>query len=242
MRFTASHHSPRAAFSLIELLVVIGIIGILIALLLPVLSTVRAHAIQIKCAAQLHQLGQGLANYTVAFRGHYPACSDWQVYAGDGTGEDTPGLGWTEEIEPYFAKVTTGIYHCPSFPPETEYNYFLSIHWIWKTQQRQDLTTGDIRRSSEYILSGDCTHARLYPPPFGQSQLHVEFNDCDKDDALWKCLSFFGEEYGMNAHRAGNNVLFGDYHVACYLKFDPQYMTYNPQQPGIDFDQITAPQ
>ena len=228
------------AFSLIELMVVIGIIGILIALLLPTLSAVRAHAIQLKCAAQLHQIGIGLANYTVAFKGHYPACSDWQVYGGkgDGDGDDSNGLGWTEEIEPYCAKASTGLYHCPGFPPETEFNYFLGIHFINVTENRMDLTVSDVRRASEYVLSGDCTHARLYPPPFGQARLYLNSNDCDKDDALWNCLKFFGEQYGMNAHRAGNNVLFGDYHVACYAKFDPRYMTYDPGNPGVSFDDI----
>ena len=59
---------------------------------------------------------------------------------------------------------------------------------------------------------------------------------------LWKCLAFFGEQYGMTAHPGGNNVLFGDYHVATYKKFEPQYMTYNPKQLGQDFDQIVPPQ
>ena len=51
-------------------------------------------------------------------------------------------------------------------------------------------------------------------------------------------LSFFGEEYGRNAHRAGNNVLFGDDHVACFKRFDPGYMTYDPHQRGVDWEQV----
>ena len=63
-------------------------------------------------------------------------------------------------------------------------------------------------------------------------------NDCDKDDALWNCLKFFGDVYGRNAHHGGNNVLFGDYHVATYKKFDPHYMTYDPHHGGVSFEEV----
>jgi prepilin-type N-terminal cleavage/methylation domain-containing protein len=53
---------PRA-FTLVELLVVIAIIGILIALLLPVLARARAGAGRARCAAQLHEVGQMLQMY-----------------------------------------------------------------------------------------------------------------------------------------------------------------------------------
>lgn len=228
----------RVAFSLIELLVVIGIIGILIAILLPVLSLARAHAVQIKCAAQLQQLGQGLANYSITFKGHYPVVSGWQVYGGDGTGEDVEGPGWVEELEPYCAKAKSGLYHCPAFAPESEFTYFMSIRYLKKVERRVDLMTSDIRFSSEFILSGDATNAQIYPPPDGIND-RVS-NDCDKDDALWKQIAFFGEEYGRNVHRGGNNVLFADYHVACFRKFDPRYMTYDPKQLGRDFEQVGA--
>ena len=230
---------PRG-FSLVEILVVIGIIAILIALLLPTMAKVRLHANQVKCMAQLRQLGQGLANYASVFKGRYPVVGDHHAYGADGTGEDHDGPAWTEQLEPYYAKVPAGVYHCPSFPDGT-INYFLGVHWIRITQDRFDLMTSDIRYSSEYILSGDCTHARLYCPPFGQSQLYLLTDDCDKDDMLWNCLAYFGQEYGMWAHPGGNNVLFGDYHVAAYRKFTPQYMTYNPKQLGQDFDDIKPP-
>ncbi len=178
-----------------------------------------------------------MVNYTVAFKGHYPLTSGWQVYHGDETGEDDPGIGWTEEIEPFCGNASTHIYHCPSFPDEVQFNYFLGIHWV-ATQGTRDFSMTQVHRASEYILAGDCTHARLYAPPFGQARLYSQTEDSDKDDAIWKCLSFFGEPYGMNAHRAGNNVLFGDYHVTCYSKFDPRYMTYDPNNPGVDFDQV----
>jgi prepilin-type N-terminal cleavage/methylation domain-containing protein len=52
------------AFTLIELLVVVAIIGVLAALLLPVLSATKNKAIRVSCLNNLHQIGVGLFVYT----------------------------------------------------------------------------------------------------------------------------------------------------------------------------------
>lgn len=60
--------SFHRAFTLVELLVVVAIIGLLISLLLPTLSAARESARAAKCLAQLHALGQGLTIYTQEHR------------------------------------------------------------------------------------------------------------------------------------------------------------------------------
>jgi prepilin-type N-terminal cleavage/methylation domain-containing protein len=62
----------RRGFTLVELLVVIGIIALLISILLPTLARARDAAKSIKCASNARQLAQGLLGYTTDFQGQFP--------------------------------------------------------------------------------------------------------------------------------------------------------------------------
>jgi len=65
----------RGGFTLAEVLVVMGIITVLIGILFPVLSLVRQHAVQAKCASNLRQIGMGLEMYNQVNR-HLPLAAD----------------------------------------------------------------------------------------------------------------------------------------------------------------------
>ncbi|HZN64425.1 MAG TPA: H-X9-DG-CTERM domain-containing protein [Tepidisphaeraceae bacterium] len=73
MRF-GPHRTIARAFTLVELLVVVGIIAVLIGLLMPALSKARKHALEVKCAANLRSIGQAMTMYTQQY-GFYPGCS-----------------------------------------------------------------------------------------------------------------------------------------------------------------------
>src|ERR1051325_4225226 len=63
--------SRRSAFTLVELLVVIGIIALLIAILLPSLNRARAQAKAIACQTQMRTIGQSMLIYANNNRGYY---------------------------------------------------------------------------------------------------------------------------------------------------------------------------
>ena len=66
---TRSASRPWRAFTLVELLVVIGVIALLIALLMPALSTVKRRANTVLCAANLRQIVQAMHLYAQVYDG-----------------------------------------------------------------------------------------------------------------------------------------------------------------------------
>lgn len=93
--------TKRRGFTLVELLIVIGVVATLIALLMPALSKARGAAQRIKCCANLQQMGQAFAMYENENRNSLPMLT-----------EATNGQhAWEEYIFPYLQ--TTAVFLCP---------------------------------------------------------------------------------------------------------------------------------
>jgi prepilin-type processing-associated H-X9-DG protein/prepilin-type N-terminal cleavage/methylation domain-containing protein len=94
----------RAAFTLVELLVVLGIISVLIAFLFPVFGRVREHANRLKCASNLHSIGHALTMYTQGY-GYYPG-----FMMG---GLDSECAVWPVRLRPFLGG-NQDVFYCPS--------------------------------------------------------------------------------------------------------------------------------
>jgi prepilin-type processing-associated H-X9-DG protein len=94
------------AFTLVELLAVLGIITVLVAILLPALNRAREQANRVKCAANLRSMGQALTMYTQQY-GRYPGC-----FVEDGRSLPKPAA-WPVRLRPFLSR-DQRVFYCPS--------------------------------------------------------------------------------------------------------------------------------
>jgi prepilin-type N-terminal cleavage/methylation domain-containing protein/prepilin-type processing-associated H-X9-DG protein len=109
---TRPPRSPRA-FTLVELLVVIGIIALLVGILFPVFGRARDQARKTKCLANLRSIGQAVFAYANTNRDRLPNGNGPQVW------DDADAANWV--MKNFAEDVGEGrVFHCPSDKDDAE--------------------------------------------------------------------------------------------------------------------------
>jgi prepilin-type N-terminal cleavage/methylation domain-containing protein/prepilin-type processing-associated H-X9-DG protein len=142
---TMIRRKPVVGFTLVELLVVIGIIAVLISILLPSLSKAKEAANRAKCLANLRQIGHGMRFYAQDNKDQVPLCSyqnfgghTFYVWLNDrphGWGiltlKNWQGTGGTGTFQPY-GYASPEILYCPSVnDPRFQYNSQVNAFKPW---------------------------------------------------------------------------------------------------------------
>ena len=146
----------RRAFTLVELLVVIGIIALLVSILLPAMQSARRQANIVKCMSNLRQVGVAFTLYEGDFKGMWPAA----VHHKSGTPTILePEIRWPDMIKKYIFKAQ-GIKY--DNLDEFKHN---SVIWGCSEWQGSQARLGTYDAFAEKVRIG-----------YGMSVLHVEGN------------------------------------------------------------------
>lgn len=121
---SAPHPPANRAFTLVELLTVIAIVGIIAGILIPVVGRARESARAANCIQNLRSLGTAFQLYVADNQGLYPALR-WRNDSNAPEAKNPSGKGWQIEISPYFGRkistftqlgdTTDAQAHCPEF-------------------------------------------------------------------------------------------------------------------------------
>ena len=131
--------NPKGAFTLVELLVVITIIGILIALLLPAVQAAREAARRMQCGNNVKQIALAVHSYHAAF-GQFPPGNGYNpavLYGNDG---GTQEWTWVDRLFPYVEQ--TGLAGM--------------INWSWLSGQPSGLSPAQLAVESAHVPTFLC--------------------------------------------------------------------------------------
>lgn len=197
----------RRGFTLVELLVVIGIIALLISILLPALSEANRSARSIKCAANLRQIGQAFMMYANDHKGIIVNPVSYDASFNPTT------VFWHQKLSEYLGssaergstpdqnKVSLAIRGCPEFEVAYNTNGTISTDKIGYGMARR-LRTPESR--TRYHMPFSASVPVTTPSGINGPASTAELNPTDGTvyyPPPWRIT---------NLNRASSRILFGD--------------------------------
>jgi prepilin-type processing-associated H-X9-DG protein/prepilin-type N-terminal cleavage/methylation domain-containing protein len=190
----------KTAFTLVELLVVIGIIAVLIGMLLPALSKVQQQSKWLKCQSNLRQVGIYLRMYGNDNRGY--------IYPRNLGAGSPPAKRWPVHVfKP--AIYNPPVMFCPNDPdPAFEHSYIINDHLgengvKYSSKMPRGLSISDI------IVMGEKTTDQ---PDYYMNKVGEVSGTVTTDYGLGKI------ELYRHGTRLGSNYLYLDGHAATFRK------------------------
>jgi prepilin-type N-terminal cleavage/methylation domain-containing protein/prepilin-type processing-associated H-X9-DG protein len=197
----------RPGYTLVELLVVLGIIGVASAIVFPVFAQTRKRAHRTACLSNLRQIGLAIQQYVQDNDGQYPMA---------GAGSGASGYWWSDAVRPYLKD--RQVLWCPSVTrnrqanyPNWDSGYVYNINRL-ETLMSHDpvLNTGRERSVHENKFVNLANIIVVNDGAAAEYRRWVEVPNCRSTDLFGKPVTTLGY---ATLHLDGSNFLFGDGHV-----------------------------
>jgi len=197
---------------LIELLAVMAVVAVLVALLFPVLSTMRENANRAKCMSNLKQIGVGVTMYTQEHDYWLPSSSNGQASL------------WTEAVAPYILGNDFTANEDVSNPAVLEKRRSIMSVFLCPSTAHGDLRTRSEGSAGNYgptnyaycnrcgmQLTGDYGGVNLLR--VSKPSAAVLIADAGVRSWMPTCAEFYDQHEMGTLHRGGANLLYLDGHV-----------------------------
>ena len=209
----------RRAFSLLELLVVVGVLAIIAAILFPIFAARRSESGGCKssCQNNMKQIALAFKQYINDFDERYPI-----IFVTSGSSKGVPPYGWADALQPYIK--STQVYQCPNDinegvddPRMPDYcDYWYNANFVLRDKKGKPIgvAESDLGSSSQTIIAGDGGNTNSTPTG------DARYNVCGDGTSLLvrgqRCApSPVGNATYPSAqiHLDGANFAFADGHV-----------------------------